>query len=125
MDAKMQIRLPKELYEEFKNIAKDNAQVPSLLVRKWIESYIKDNKEELKMANFKHAGTWWTDKSIELVEIEGTVYALNGWNGEKYLNCWECIGEDNMEASKEEYVITPILKEIEEDEFEIVRYEIE
>lgn len=45
MDAKMQIRLPKELYEEFKGVAKDNAQVPSLLVRKWIEEYVKENKK--------------------------------------------------------------------------------
>jgi len=44
MESKMQIRIPKEQYEEFKRIAKENAQVPSMLVRKWIEEYIKNNK---------------------------------------------------------------------------------
>lgn len=77
------------------------------------------------MANFKTVGTWWSDKSIELVEIEGKVYALNGWNGEKFLNCWECIGEDNMDASKEEYVITPVYEEDGEGDFITVGYEVE
>lgn len=49
MDAKMQIRLPKEMYEKFKVVADRNAQVPSLLVRKWIEDYIK--KEKMKVEN--------------------------------------------------------------------------
>ena len=30
----------------------------------------------------KEVGYWWNDKSIELVEIDGEVYALYGWNGE-------------------------------------------
>lgn len=46
MDAKMQIRLPKEMYEKFKEIAEGNAQVPSLLVRQWIKDYINKNQEE-------------------------------------------------------------------------------
>lgn len=46
MDAKMQIRLPKEMYEKFKEVAAGNAQVPSLLVRNWIEDYINKNQRE-------------------------------------------------------------------------------
>lgn len=41
VEAKMQIRLPKEMYDKFKQVAADNSQVPSLLIRKWIENYIK------------------------------------------------------------------------------------
>ena len=48
MDAKFQIRLPKELYDQFKGMTKENAQVPSLLVRKWIEQYVEENKQEGK-----------------------------------------------------------------------------
>ena len=76
------------------------------------------------MTNFKNVGNWWNDRGIELVEIDGTVYALNGWNGEKYLECWKCTGEFNNEASEEKYHITPISEEIAEDEFEIVGYEV-
>lgn len=76
-----------------------------------------------KMTNFKTVGTWWADKDIELVEIDGKVYALNGWNGEKHTDCWECVGEDKMEASEERYEITPITEEV-EGEFETVGYEV-
>lgn len=94
-----------------------------------LDNAIKLNEfwEELKMKNFKTVGTWWNDKSIELVDIEGDVYALNGWNGEKYMNAWKCTGEDYMDASEEEYVITPVYND-KEDEFgvyEIVGYEVE
>lgn len=75
------------------------------------------------MANFKTVGTWRANKEIELVEIDGRVYALNGWNGEKYLDCWECVGEDNTEASEKKYEITPITEEV-DGEYEIVGYEV-
>lgn len=76
--------------------------------------------------NFKNVGTWWNDREIELVEIDGEVFALNGWNGETYLNSWKCLGEDHMEASKEEYQITPIYEDEanEHDIYEIVGYEV-
>ena len=74
--------------------------------------------------NFKEVGHWWNDQEIELVEIDGSVYALNGWNGEMYTNCWKCTGENNMDASQEEYEITPQCIEIEEDVFEIVDYDV-
>lgn len=75
------------------------------------------------MAKFKNAGTWWHDRDIDLVDIEGTVYALNGWNGEKYLNCWVCTGEDLMDANEKEYGITPIYNNNEEDP-ETIGYEV-
>lgn len=77
--------------------------------------------------NFKSIGKWWNDKNIELMEINGKTYALSGWNGERFTKCWECEGEGNREASKEEYTITPKYKCINEenDEWEIVEYEVE
>jgi len=94
-----------------------------------LDNAIKLNNlwEELQMKNFKNVGNWWNDKSIELVDIEGDVYALNGWNGEKYMNAWKCTGEDYMDASEEEYIISPVYSD-KEDEFgvyEIVGYEVE
>lgn len=37
----------------------------------------------------KKLGTWWNDKTIEIYKIEEKNIALNGWNGEKYLHCFE------------------------------------
>lgn len=49
----------------------------------------------------KTAGTWWNDQSIELVRIDGEIYALNGWNGELWADCWKTDGtnvtEDGIE----------------------------
>ena len=43
------IRIEKELREEFKRTAESNVQSPSALVRKWMEDYIRENEEENKM----------------------------------------------------------------------------
>ena len=40
--------IPENMRTEFQRIAKKNAQVPSILIRNWIENYIKEDKEELK-----------------------------------------------------------------------------
>lgn len=71
--------------------------------------------------------TWFANKEIEIVEINGKWYALNGWNGEVYTDCWETeeptpgtacnVIDNNIE-------IRPIYKEIEEDNFEITGYEV-
>src|SRR5690625_4161107 len=118
------IRLDENLLNEFNQLVEKNSVNKSALIRSWIENYINKNKEELKMTNFKNVGTWWNDKEIELVEIDGKVYALNGWNGESYLKSWECTGEDYMDASEKEYCITPQYEEV-EGEFEIVGYIVE
>ena len=72
---------------------------------------------------FKEVGTWWNDSSIHLIEKDGNVYALAGWNGESYYNSWKVI-EDGLTASEEEYIITPIYKQLGEDDFEVIDYEI-
>ena len=63
----MQIRLPKEMYETFKKIAAEKSQVPSLLVRKWIEEYINENqKEETKMKEFDvRVSSDWLKENME------------------------------------------------------------
>ncbi|ALA47993.1 hypothetical protein ABE137_12475 [Brevibacillus laterosporus] len=76
------------------------------------------------MDNFKFKGTWWNDNNIELVEIDGEVFALNGWDGEAFTKSWKCTGEFHMEASEELYIITPIYDEVDEDEFNVVGYEV-
>lgn len=45
-DVKLSIRIDKELRDEFKRIAEENAQTPSALVRKWVNEYIEKNKRK-------------------------------------------------------------------------------
>lgn len=66
----------------------------------------------------KNVGTWWNDKNIDLVEIDGRIFALYGWNGSKYCNCWECVG---LDAGDERYILTPQY----DDEFNVVNYDVE
>ena len=75
----------------------------------------------------KEVGTWWNDSSIELVNIDGSVYALNGWNGEKWTDCWECTGKYLTEASEEKYIIVPIYSEEENENggYDVIDYEVE
>ena len=51
--------------------------------------------------------TWWNSDN-EIVNIDGTLYALNGWNGEKYLHCWKCIDEFTADSDDKEYEIRPV-----------------
>lgn len=44
----MQIRIPKQLKEDFRKTAEKNLHTPSVLIRHWIEKYVEENKEELK-----------------------------------------------------------------------------
>ena len=75
--------------------------------------------------NFEYLGLWWSDKETELVKIDGKIYALYGWNGEHYNSCWE-VAENLIDVidEKQEYTIAPIHEEVEEDEFEIVGYDV-
>lgn len=69
--------------------------------------------------------TWWNDSSIEIVEIDDELYALYGWNGEKWLHCWKCI--DSFTADPDdsrEYEVTPVYTEADKDEYEITGYEV-
>ena len=66
------------------------------------------------------------DTDIQIVEIDGKRYALNGWNGLKYYDAYEVydIGYAvNYKAPK--IIITPIQKQVAEDEWEIIGYGID
>ena len=52
--------------------------------------------------------TWWNDSTIEVVEIDGALYALNGWNGEKWTECWKCIDRFTVDPDDRKYEIAPV-----------------
>lgn len=64
----------------------------------WI---IVHNKEFFNGAN-------WMDTDIPIVEIDDDLYALNGWNGEKYLHCWKCIDRFTADPDDREYEVRPV-----------------
>jgi len=75
-------------------------------------------------SNFKYAGRWRNNPDIDLVEIDGMVYALNGWNGKQYTDCWKCSGAENTEIPDERYVITPVYEEISISDVRIIAYQV-
>lgn len=77
------------------------------------------------MANFEYVGTLWNNSSIKIIEKESKKYALHGFNGEEYLECWEVADNKGFDkVSDTVYCIKPIYAEVEEDEFDIVDYEV-
>ena len=73
----------------------------------------------------KLMGKWWNDKNLEIYNIEGENYVLNGWNGESYLECFKVAENliDVLEGGRE-YTVVPKYEEIGEDNFQIVGYSI-
>lgn len=78
--------------------------------------------------NFTTVGTWWNDKDIELIKLDDErIFALNGWNGEAYTDCWECLGEFNTDASDKKYTLRPVFEADDEEEtsFTTIAYTFE
>ena len=73
-------------------------------------------------------GHLYNRKEFEIVKIDEKLYVLNldKWNGITYSKCWEVADKYGFDqVGKETYVITPIYNQINEDDFELVDYEIE
>lgn len=73
----------------------------------------------------KIVGSLWNAPDVEIAEINGKYYALGGWNGEKYGNCWEVKdkrGYDQVDNNT--YEIKPVNNQVGGDCFEIVGHEI-
>lgn len=111
--------IPQQTISRFISKSTDMSNM-KLVVAEILNEYYLKNKGGMTVFN---VGTWWNDSMIDLVEIDEEVYALNGWNGESFVDSWKCEGEENMDASEEVYVITPVTKEA-DGEFETVGYEL-
>ena len=58
----------------------------------------------------KHVG-FWTGDPIKMMEIDGDIYALSGWNGEKVLDCWTCLDEWTVDPNEPgRFVATPVYR---------------
>jgi hypothetical protein len=88
-----------------------------------ITEVTKTGNKILEVIIMEYLGRFWNDKNIEIYEIEGRKIALAGWNGETYEDCFE-VKENMIDTVRGIIRVKPIYKEIAEDEFEIVDYEI-
>lgn len=73
--------------------------------------------------------TWY---GVEVIEIDGKYFALGGWNGEWWNDCWEVVQDEelpdffNDAGGKANIVIRPMYSDIqnENDGFDIVGYKV-
>lgn len=74
----------------------------------------------------KTVGYLWNDKGLEIVEQNGEMYVLYGWNGEGYFHCWKVLDSQGLDRAEEdlEYTLIPVYEELEEDEYIITRYDV-
>jgi hypothetical protein len=74
-------------------------------------------------------GTFWNSSDIEMVKLDGSWYTLDGWNGEKYTDCYRYADRKGMGRVDEEvYTIHPEYSQVgdpEDEQYEITGYEIE
>jgi hypothetical protein len=75
--------------------------------------------------NYKEMGKLWNNKSIEVIQKDGRNFALVNYNGDEYLDCFE-LDKNLIDVINEDkaFIIRPIYKEIKDDEFELIDYEI-
>lgn len=52
----------------------------------------------------------WKNTSVPLVEINGTVYVLNGWDGKVFTHCWIYNEEATIEEAKKLYIVKPVYR---------------
>lgn len=77
----------------------------------------------------KIVGRLWNNADIEIAQIDGEMYALYGWNGEEWLDCWKVGSTDGLEDSddKHSYTVKPVYEAVDEEEtqFDIVDFRVQ
>lgn len=66
-------------------------------------------------------GSLWNNRDIKIVEVDGELFAVNGWNGESYRDCWKVLDVEGLEqADDKEYILTPVYIDDVIVDFEVV-----
>lgn len=50
----------------------------------------------------------YNNSNLNIVNIAGRLFVLDGWNGEKYTDCRECADRWNLDPSGTVYEIAPV-----------------
>ena len=74
----------------------------------------------------KIVGVLWNNDEISIAEVDGDLYALYGWNGEAFTNCWKVKDVDGLDKVDEEtsYTIKPIYRQTGKENYEIADFKI-
>lgn len=65
---------------------------------------------ECEYPEYHHRGYWMNDGAHEIIQLGKKYYVLNGWNGESYGHCWECLTKTKMVDGDAEYTLKPIYR---------------
>ena len=71
----------------------------------------------------KFISKYWNDKNISIYKIDNRFIGLYGWNGEKYLHCFEL---DNTlhNLIKDNIEVIPLYKDLKNGDLKIINYKI-
>ena len=79
-------------------------------------------------------GALMNDRDYPIIEADGKLLVLSGWDGEDYNRCWEVSGifndcgyiteSDSVENYETYYRVRPIFEPIDDDDFKIVGYDV-
>ena len=79
-------------------------------------------------------GALMNDRDHPIIEADGKLLVLSGWDGEDYNRCWEVSGifndcgyiteSDSVENYETYYRVRPIYEPIDDDDFKIVGYDV-
>lgn len=74
---------------------------------------------------FRQVGNLWNTRDIEIISDDERYFALDGWNGSRYWECWEVADKNGFDSinPKELYNFGIVNVEIGEDEYDVVGYE--
>lgn len=73
----------------------------------------------------KNLGRFMQDINTEIIEIDGRYIVIDfrKYDGDKYLDCYE-LADNLIDIIDKGIEMKPVYKEVAEDEFEIIDYEI-
>ena len=60
---------------------------------------------------------YWNNGTLPMVEVDGEIFVLAGWNGEKYTDCWKC-KDQWTEIDDGEYSLRPVYR-FEDEEIDL------
>ena len=75
-----------------------------------MEMYDSELKGDTEFPVFKKVGYWKNDKNEpEIVALDGRFFALNGYESDKYVHCWECQSPSRRKGESE-YTLKPVYR---------------
>ena len=79
----------------------------------------------MEMYKAEGKGKFWNGNDIYTVKLNGQWYVLDGWNGERYTDCWAVKDEEGLNrVNSDIYEISPVERENKNGDFEVIGYEV-